>query len=223
MPDTLFLKLEGPLQAWGERARWSVRDTAPEPSKSGVVGLLGCSLGVRSDDELRRISGRLVMGVRVDRAGEVIRDFHTIVDGVMSAEGKIKRNATTKKYETVVTVRGYLSDACFTVALQSEDSALLDQLEIALQNPVWPIFLGRKSCPPSRPVLAGRGDYLDLKTALIRFPLDERSRLPVRMIMEAAPGEGTRRRDEVYVNSLRRFLPRYTRSELFDPKPPLEV
>ncbi|MGC8879968.1 MAG: CRISPR-associated protein Cas5, partial [Anaerolineae bacterium] len=32
MANTLFLRLEGPLQAWGERARWRVRDTAPEPT-----------------------------------------------------------------------------------------------------------------------------------------------------------------------------------------------
>jgi CRISPR system Cascade subunit CasD len=44
MANTLFLRLEGPLQAWGERGRWSIRDSAAEPTKSGVIGLLvhGC-------------------------------------------------------------------------------------------------------------------------------------------------------------------------------------
>ena len=41
----LFLRLEGPLQSWGIRSRWDVRETQPEPTKSGVIGLLGCALG----------------------------------------------------------------------------------------------------------------------------------------------------------------------------------
>ncbi len=41
----LALPLEGPLQSWGERARWTIRDTGTEPTKSGVVGLLAACLG----------------------------------------------------------------------------------------------------------------------------------------------------------------------------------
>jgi CRISPR system Cascade subunit CasD len=51
MANTLFLRLEGPLQSWGERARWDVRDTAPEPTKSGVIGLLACALGLSADED----------------------------------------------------------------------------------------------------------------------------------------------------------------------------
>jgi len=43
----------------------------------------------------------LVLGVRVDRPGRLLVDYHTVGGGegggVMSAEGKIKRNATTKE------------------------------------------------------------------------------------------------------------------------------
>ena len=65
MANTLYLRLEGPLQSWGERGRWSIRDTGPEPTKSGVIGLLGCAMGVNDDRELRHLSQALRMGVRV--------------------------------------------------------------------------------------------------------------------------------------------------------------
>ena len=43
--NTLFLHLEGVLQAWGEESRYMVRNTAPLPTKSGVIGLLAQALG----------------------------------------------------------------------------------------------------------------------------------------------------------------------------------
>ena len=46
MAEILLLRLEGPLQSWGGRARWDVRDTGRIPTKSGIVGLLGCALDI---------------------------------------------------------------------------------------------------------------------------------------------------------------------------------
>jgi len=43
--NTVFVRLEGPLQSWGTRARWGERDTELEPTKSGVIGLVACALG----------------------------------------------------------------------------------------------------------------------------------------------------------------------------------
>src|SRR5215207_8634999 len=79
---TLFLRLEGRLQSWGLRARWGERDTALEPTKSGIIGLLGCALGLRRDnEELRRLSDELRMGVRVDLPGSLLHDYHTTGGG----------------------------------------------------------------------------------------------------------------------------------------------
>ena len=228
MPNTLFLRLEGPLQSWGERARWSIRDTAPEPTKSGVVGLLGCALGWESDDSLRELSDAIRIGVRCDRPGTVLVDYHTVSGGVMSAEGKVKRNATTHEPETVVSYRAYLCDASFLVAVES-GLAWIERLEQALQAPVWPVYLGRKSCPPSRPVLEGVGDFPGLKEALSHWPLH--LRMPgngrqekiqsqpnarVRLVLETSSGNGSRRRDATGRNSLRVFFPRYTHDVMVD-------
>lgn len=41
----LLLRLCGVMQSWGTDSRFLVRKTDPEPSKSGVVGLLCAALG----------------------------------------------------------------------------------------------------------------------------------------------------------------------------------
>lgn len=43
--NSLFLRLEGPLQAWGDPSKFVIRRTMDAPTKSGVFGLLCCALG----------------------------------------------------------------------------------------------------------------------------------------------------------------------------------
>ena len=218
--NTLFLRLEGHLQSWGERGRWSIRDTASEPTKSGVVGLLGCALGLSADDDLRILSRSILIGIRCDRPGSVLRDYQTVVGGVMSAEGKVKVNASTKEPETVVSERYYLSDASFLVAVQAEPQ-LVSRLCGALQDPTWPFFLGRKSCPPSTPVFEGEGDFPTLEAALKSLPVllrksDGSKDIHLRTVLECSPDErdAIRRLDEIASHARRTFQPRYVREKL---------
>ena len=53
MSSVLVLRLEGPLQSWGERSRWDVRETADRPTKSAVIGLLGAALGLKRNSRPR--------------------------------------------------------------------------------------------------------------------------------------------------------------------------
>jgi CRISPR system Cascade subunit CasD len=218
MANTLFLRLEGPLQSWGERARWSVRDTSPEPTKSGMVGLLACALGWNDDERIRELSRQIRVGVRCDKPGTLLVDYHTVVGGVMSAEGKIKINQSTKEPETVVSWRYYLCDASFLVAAQGA-SDLIARLAKAVQEPHWALYLGRKSCPPGCPPFAGVGDYATLELALADPPLisaQPSDTARVRSVIECAPGEGVRRRDQVDSHARRTFLPRYTKDVPLD-------
>jgi CRISPR system Cascade subunit CasD len=206
--SVLFLRLEGVLQSWGDDARWSVRRTRGEPTKSGVIGLLaaakGWGLSVEGDRHVERLGRELRMAVRADRPGGVLRDYQTVVGGVLSAEGKIKVNASTRQPETVVSERYYLSDACFLVALAGPRSTLEDLVH-GLRQPVWTPFLGRRSCPPSAPIWPVRpdhpsiGEYPNLKAALESVGrLDPRSGAddePLRTVIELPPGETAPRYD----------------------------
>jgi CRISPR system Cascade subunit CasD len=219
MANTLFLRLEGPLQSWGERAHWSVRDTAPEPTKSGVVGLLACALGLNSDEDLRSLSGQLTLGIRCDRPGTALRDYHTVVGGFMTGEGKIKINDKSKQAETVVSTRYYLCDASFLAAIQGPRD-LIGRLAWAVQNPVWPMYLGRRSCPPSLPPYEGEGDYDSVLAALAQWPRGGSRPVSggaLRAVVECMPGHGVRRRHEIVCRSRRSYGPRYTQDVAVNP------
>lgn len=134
---TLLIRMAAPLQAWGVDSKFETRRTGREPSKSGIVGFLAAAMGYRrnEDDKIAELS-RLNIGIRVDKEGTLLRDYHT-VHGAKSA---------------YVTNRYYLSDAIFLVGVESDDGELIERLANALEHPVFPLFLGRRSCPPTLPI-----------------------------------------------------------------------
>ncbi len=155
--STLLFRLTAPMQSWGTQSRFRVRDTGLEPSKSGVIGLLCAALGKpreeRPDDGLPALSelARLKMGVRVDREGLMKVDYHTAGGTHMRGESYGVCKADGSRGETVLSNRYYLADADFLVGLESDDEEFLTRLDRALAEPVWPLFLGRKSFVPSVP------------------------------------------------------------------------
>lgn len=186
---TLLFRLVGPMQAWGYRSRFEDRDTGLEPTRSGVFGLLASACGIGRDDRqtLADWDERIRFGVRIDvprpsdtrpeKSGfRVETDFHT-AQNVLRAAGK-------GTADTVLSRRHYLTDARYTVGLESSDLELLKSLEAALKNPVWTLCLGRKSFPLSLPPwLPGGG--LRMETSLLDalksapFPmLTPREKLP---------------------------------------------
>lgn len=179
---TLLLRLAAPLQSWGADSKFETRRTNYEPTKSGVLGLVAAALGLRRDDEegLARLA-RLRFGVRVDRAGDLLVDFHMVhrvVDG--------------KEETSWVTHRYYLCDAVFLAGLESDDRAWLEELEAALRRPVYPPFLGRRSCPPTLPLCLGLREA-GLEAALRAEPrlvaLRRGESDTFRLVIDATPGE----------------------------------
>ncbi len=215
---TLLLRLYGPMQSWGVQSRFTVRDTGLEPSKSGVVGLLCAALGVdRADDAALQPLAALRMGVRADREGVLKKDYHTARD-VLKAGGGIKETEVSRRY--------YLADACFLVGLEGEELPLLERLHAALRDPVWPLFLGRKSFVPAEPPYLPDGLRVktDLETALKAYPP-----LTTRLVSSQArlaledPTGYLVRSDQPLSFSQRRFAPRrLTNSFMEWPSPPIE-
>ncbi len=155
---TLLLRLVGPMQSWGTTSRFDQRDTGKEPSKSGVIGLVAAALGIDRENwtDLEPLT-KLSMGIRHDRPGVPKRDYQT-AQHIISADH-------SKVHETAVTTRDYLADAAFLVGLATDDHVLLDRIHKALNNPVWPLALGRKSYVPSESVW--------LPDVLLNLPLRE--------------------------------------------------
>ncbi|MFE9558408.1 type I-E CRISPR-associated protein Cas5/CasD [Streptomyces sp. NPDC006692] len=166
----LLLRLAGPLQSWGTHSKYLRRDTARFPTRSGVVGMLAAGLGRERQAPLDDLT-ELSMTVRVDRPGVVLSDFHTVGGGLPADETVITVDGERrpKGKGTLVSKRQYLADAAFTVALTCDDEELLHSCAGALRDPHWPLFLGRRSCPPEGPVLLGTVD--DPLQHLVRMPL----------------------------------------------------
>ncbi len=176
---TLLLRLAAPLQSWGEDSKFETRRTRKEPTKSGVIGLLAAALGRRRDEPLDDLKS-LRFAVRVDQEGELLRDFHTA------------RNAKA----AYVTERYYLSDAVFLAGLESGDEEFLRKLDAALCAPAFPLFLGRRSCPPTPPLSLGVTSE-HLEKALTAAPrqnpewrrrFDDAGEASLRAVFDAAPG-----------------------------------
>ena len=148
--------LGGPLQSWGDRSVFNRRDTRPEPTKSGIIGLLAAASGRAREEPLDDLLG-LHLGVRVDQPGSLLRDYHTVSDyrgrplpqAGVSAKG-LQKPTSPAKY-THVTQRFYLQDAVFLVALEGP-AALVQTLAEAVQRPAFPLALGRRSCVPTQPL-----------------------------------------------------------------------
>ena len=138
--STLLLRLAAPLQSWGAESKFERRATGREPTKSGVIGLVAAALGRRRDESIEDLA-TLKFGVRIDKPGQIMVDFHT---------------ARSSK-QTYVTRRYYLEDASFLVGLEGERD-LLYRLEHAINTPFFPLFLGRRSCPPTGRICIGVRD-----------------------------------------------------------------
>ena len=169
----LLLWLEGPLQSWGHDSRFGRRETLNFPTKSGVLGIVCAALGAGGPQTslLARFAD-LDMQVhsfaRRDKNGELapreplLRDFHMVGSGYddkdpwqnllipKTSEGKKPNGAGTK-----MTYRYYLQDQAFAVLLQVPDD-LLTEVAQALQNPVWDLSLGRKTCVPTEFIFQGQ-------------------------------------------------------------------
>ncbi len=171
--STLLLRFNAPLQAWGTEARYEVSSTRREPSKSGVTGMIAAALGCPRDQYPSELNA-LRFGVRVDREGELICDFQT---------------AKSSK-DAYVTYRYYLCDALFLVGLEGEE-ALLKRIAYALLHPQFPLYLGRRSCPPTGKLVLGLREK-GLTEALMCEPsLDGREKTAeaLRILVDAEPGD----------------------------------
>ena len=133
----LALTLAGPMQSWGSGSRFTTRATDDAPTKSGVIGLLAAARGLRRTDPLEDLV-TLRFGVRIDQPGQQVRDFQTAI----SLDGRERMP---------LSYRFYRADARYLVALEA-DKQLLESLVEALLHPVFPLYLGRRSCPPSEPI-----------------------------------------------------------------------
>lgn len=197
--STLLLRLSAPIQAWGDESKYDIRGTRSEPTKAGVIGLLAAAKGYHRDSsEVKDMADKLRMGVRVDQPGTVIRDFHTVRAPKYGKNNTLRYEADGSlimEKDPYITKRYYLCDACFLVGVECEDVNYLEVLKEALQAPRFSLYLGRRSCPPTLPLLLRVTD-LNLEMALTQtewiaaeWYMDKYKCIRARIITETKKGD----------------------------------
>jgi CRISPR system Cascade subunit CasD len=160
--QALLFVIAAPLMSFGEIAVDERRGTAPRPTRSAVLGLIAAALGwARADPRQQMLAEGYDIAVRVDRAGRLVADYHTVqVPPGSAVRRRVGGPPATRAEElavgdlgTKLTRRDYLADAAFTVLVRARPSApaALADIAAALQRPHWQLSAGRKACPLGLP------------------------------------------------------------------------
>lgn len=146
--SVLLLRLAAPMQSWGDSSRFVRRGTRHEPTKSGVLGLIAAAQGRRRVDAIADLA-ELTFGVRTDQPGRLVRDFQTAI--------RVSDGARMP-----LSYRYYIADGVFVAGVQG-DNELLAGIDESLRSPIFPLYLGRRSCPPTGAVSLGlrNGELVD--------------------------------------------------------------
>lgn len=178
MKEYLIFRLYGPMAAWGEIAVGWYRPSFAYPSKSAVVGLVAAALGVTRDQEdlLVEMAESYSFAVEVEAPGGLLRDYHTVevprlLRGVSfyTRKEEVAAAQADRKANPIVSTRDYYCDALYTVCLWvNRDPAPfpMDAIRNSLERPHFPLYLGRKSCPPALPLCPRLVSADTLKEAL---------------------------------------------------------
>ena len=221
---TLLMRISAPMQSWGTQSHFSHRDTGREPSKSGIIGLLCAALGRPRNEPITDLSA-LRMGVRIDQAGAILRDFHTAghYDPATNRGGYYKVGGGIERKNAILSHRYYLSDAKFLVGLEG-NRPLLQRLQAALEQPRWFLFFGRTAFLPAERIWLRDGlTDADLLTALSDYPWLGQGGLSkerLQLLIEDDNGHIIRNDQPISLKP-RRFIPRRLHSR-FVPNPALQ-
>ena len=164
MSQYLVFQLHGPMASWGVDAPGEVRHSHMLPSRSALLGLLAAALGIRRDEEARLndFNQHYAFVLCASHDPRWARDYHTVQmpKEVRKARYFSRRDELSdpELLSALVSRRDYYTDAWWMVAVGQTPYApySLEQLRDALQQPVFPLYLGRKSHPlalPLSPVL----------------------------------------------------------------------
>jgi len=159
--DILVFRLYGPMASWGEIAVGESRHTASYPSKSAIIGLLGAALGIARDEEEKQqqLQQGYALAVELLTAGHLLRDYHTtqVPDSVGKFTYRTRRDELIlgkERLGTILSSREYRTDALALVAVRALVDApfTLAEIQAALLQPKYHLYLGRKSCPLAAPL-----------------------------------------------------------------------
>lgn len=158
----LKLDLAAPLMAFGGVAIDQVGPTRDFPAASMLTGLFANALGLEWRDRAAHqdIQDRLVFAAAILREGVVIIDSQNAqlekTDRGWTTWGEPEGRDGASYGAPHRRRRDYLADArVIVVARLAPGAPSTADIERALIRPARPLFIGRKPCFPTRPILGG--------------------------------------------------------------------
>lgn len=153
--NAFLLHLQGPMQSSGDTGFGQIRQAGPFPSRASVIGMLAAALGLeRGSERLLDLHQRLRVHIATVQAGTLGIDYHTVlVAGYEEYDPVRLRREGVAGANPVLTDRTYHLDAHFIALVESEDAELVEECRNGLRQPVFTTYLGRRSCPPTTPLL----------------------------------------------------------------------
>lgn len=160
----VWLKLDlcAPLMAFGGVAIDQIGPTRDFPAASMLTGLFGNALGLHWEERAAHqdIQDRLLFAAAIVRNGTVVTDSQNAqlqkTDRGWTTWGEPEGRDGASYGAPHRRRRDYLADAHVVVVARLSDSKpSTQQVAEALRRPARPLFIGRKPCFPSLPILSG--------------------------------------------------------------------
>lgn len=185
--DILLLRFDAPLMSFGGIMVDQHGPTERFPGLSLLAGLFGNALGLRHGDAgaLETLQERIEYAARWDIEPQELLDYHTVDLGQpkMSEAGWTTYGEPEHRTGGTSAVQGihqryrhYWANGVMTLAVRLRGEAAPSAAALAerLRHPVRPLFLGRKTCLPSAPLLLGGVEASDVLSALRKAPAAKR-------------------------------------------------
>ena len=158
----LVLRLEAPLMAFGGIAIDQVGPIRDFPSASMITGLIGNAFGWHWNDRgaHQTMQDRLVFGARREQEGTIVTDVQNAqlakTDKGWTTRGSPEGRAGASYGAPHRRTRDYHADlsVCAVMRFTDESKPTLDDVAHALESPRRPLYIGRKPCLPTKPLVA---------------------------------------------------------------------
>jgi CRISPR system Cascade subunit CasD len=162
MPAFLTFALVAPLASFGAIAVGERRTGWDRPGRSAVLGLIGACLGLEREDDAGQeaLATGYAVALLCHSPGRLLADYHT----TQVPSSKRGRRFATRAEEldfpshelnTILSRRDYRSGAWHLGAVWPRDETArwtLEDLAMAMRQPLFVPYLGRKSCPLGLPL-----------------------------------------------------------------------
>lgn len=196
----LILWLEAPLQSYGEENCLYVRSTTKFPRRAALWGMIFGAAGWYNEqrDRLAQLRPCSLTVFGYGKEKPILSDFHIVGGGWDESdpwqERMVPHTSNGSKVVGIPTrprVKQYLQDSVFS-AICEFPAQWEDELRETCKSPKDVVFLGRKACIPTVPVLQGIADDWDQALRTLSFVEEQRNKMAASPVMRTVVFEETK-------------------------------